>query len=384
MVTGAYAPEISGGSLQCRALVRALRDRVSFMVLTTSTDSSLPRRDDVDGVPVCRIHLDVRRRWSKLKASVQMSWLFLRLRRRFDIVHLHGYSQKAVLLLILAKVWRKPFVLKLTSAGYDDPLSIRKRSAPGFWCYRHADLLIGVSPRLEALHRAAGLSPKKFALIPNGVDLERFHPRTPTERRAVREELGLTPELTWTLFVGFFSHEKCPEVLFEAWMRLHRDGWPGTGLLFVGATRGPYHEVDPALSRDIQEQAKRLHLAERVVFVEATQEVEKYYAAAALFVLPSVREGLPNVLLEAMASGLPCVATELSGITDAVIEDGVNGLLIPPRDVGALEQALRGLLQERSRAQALGRQARHTVEERYALRRTADRYLDIYHAFDAC
>ena len=347
MVTGAYAPEISGGSLQCRALVRALRDRVSFMVLTTSTDSSLPRRDDVDGVPVCRIHLDVRRRWSKLKASVQMSWLFLRLRRRFDMVHLHGYSQKAILLLMLAKALRKPFVLKLTSAGYDDPLSIRKRGALAFWCYRHADLLIGVSPRLEALHHAAGLSPKKFALIPNGVDLDRFRPRDSGERRTLREALGLSPDLTWMLFVGFFSREKCPDVLFDAWLRLHQDGWPGTGLLFVGATRGEYHEVDHALSRGIQEQAARLRLGRRLVFVERTQEVEKYYAAADLFVLPSVREGLPNALLE------------------------------------ALERALRGLLQEPSRAQALGRCARQTMEERYSIAQTASRHLEIYQCLAA-
>lgn len=380
MVTGAYDPEVSGASLQCRALIRALGHRVSCMVLTTSADPTLPARDDIDGVAVYRIHVRVERVWSKGWAAMRMVWLTLRLRHRFDLLHLHGFSQKSRLLVVLAWLLRKRVIIKLTSVGHDDPVAIRGRGRFDFWCYTHADALVGVSPQFEVLLRAAGLSPAKYALIPNGVDLERFRPVTPDERRALKRSLGLSPDRAWFLFVGFFSREKCPDVLFDAWLRLQRDGWPGIGLLFVGATRGRYYEIDPTLSAAIRTQAARRGLTRQLVFVEETREVEKYYQAADCFVLPSVREGLPNVLLEAMASGLPCVATRLRGVTDTVITDGVNGLLVPPRDAGALEQILRLLLEEPERAKALGQRARQTVEDEYSLVRTAECYLRLYQA----
>lgn len=378
MVTGAYEPEISGAGKQCRELVRALHGQAQMTILTTAVDSSLPTAGAIDGVPLYRIRVDVTRWVSKLQAAVRLSVLFIRLQGRFDIVHLHGFSQKSLLLVVLAKLFRKKLVLKLTSVGHDDPLSIRRRGNVAFRCYAQADLFIGVSPRFEALYRASGLPRDKFSLIPNGVALERFRPRNSSEQRTLRQELGLPVDLTLILFVGFFSHEKCPDVLFEAWVRTQQDGFPATGLLFVGATHSPYYEIDARLTDDIREQAKRLAIEQRLIFVEQTHEIEKYYGAADLFVLPSIREGLPNALLEAMASGLPCIASKLTGVTDTMIEDGVNGLLIPPGDRGALERALQRLVQEPKCAQDMGRRARQTVEERYTMRRTASRCLEAY------
>ena len=176
MVTGAYYPEVSGAGLQCRELVRALRDRVTFTVLTTSTDSSLPAAGEVDGVPIYRVVVDVSRVGSKLAAALRLTSTFIRLRGQFDIVHLHGFSQKSLLLVLLAKLFRKKLVLKLTSVGHDDPLSMRRRRRMAFWCYSRADLYLGVSPRLQQLYQSSGLPRERFWLIPNGVDLERFRP----------------------------------------------------------------------------------------------------------------------------------------------------------------------------------------------------------------
>ncbi len=378
MVTGAYYPELSGAGLQCRELVRALQGRVKFTILTTSSQSSLPGTGEVDGVPVYRVVVDVSRVGSKLGTALRLASIFIRLRGRFDIVHLHGFSQKSLLLIVLARLFRKKLVLKLTSVGHDDPLSIRTRGRLAFWCYSWADLYLGVSPRLQELYQSSGLPRDRFWLIPNGVDLERFRPGDQAERRALRRELGLPEELPLILSVGFFSHEKRPDLLFEAWTQILVEDVPATGLVFVGATRSRYYEVDPGLARKIRAAAQHLGMEKHVIFVEVTHEIEKYYRAADVFVLPSSREGLSNALLEAMATGLPCVASKLQGVTDVVIDHGVNGLLVPPGDAVALEGALRFLLQDPTRAQELGRKARETVEERYSITQTAARCLEAY------
>ena len=83
---------------------------------------------------------------------------------------------------------------------------------------------------------------------------------------------------------------------------------------------------------------------------------------------------------EAMASGLPCIASSLPGITDVIVEDGVNGVLVPPGDVERLADALRAMAREPEHAHELGRRARQTIEAKYTIDVTAARHLDVYHS----
>ena len=378
MVTGAYPPEVTGGGVHCRELVRSLQGHVKFTVLTISADSSLPKSGEMDGASVYRVVVDVNRIGSKLRAALYLAGRFFLLHRQFDIIHFHGFSQKTILLTILAKFFRKTMVLTLHTADHDEPLSIRSKGRLAFWCYSQADLFISISPRLSNAYLASGLPQTKLRLIPDGVDLERFRPGDQGERLALRRALGLPEELVLILFVGFFSREKHPDLLFDVWARTLVNDLPTTGIVFVGATRSRYFEVDPGLAQKIKAEAKRLGVERQVVFVEVTHEVEKYYRTANVFVLPSSREGLSLVLLEAMATGLPCIASRLQGVTDVVIEDRVNGILVPPGDAAALEGALRFLLQDPIRAQELGRKARERVKKQYSITRTATHHLETY------
>jgi glycosyltransferase involved in cell wall biosynthesis len=378
MVTGAYFPEMSGAGLQCRELVRQLHDTVQFTVLTTTTDPALPAIDERDGVVVHRVFVDPASAWSKLTAAWRMTRVMLAERRRFSIVHLHGFSQKSMLLIALGIVTGKRIGIKLTSVGHDDPESMRARGRLAYWCYSRARVFFGVSPRFQLLYEASGLPRDRFRLIPNGVDLDRFRPATPGERRALRAQAGLPADGPLILFVGFFSREKCPDVLFDAWSRLAAHGDGASILVFVGATRSDYYEVDERLAGDIREQARRLGLEQRLHFVEATRAIEQYHRAADIFVLPSVREGLPNALLEAMACGAGCIATRLAGVTDTLIADNESGRLVPPRDVPALEAALAALLAAPDRARAEGAAARRRIECDFSLARMARSYLAVY------
>lgn len=378
MVTGSYYPEVSGGGMQCRALSRALKQQVRIIILTTTTDSALSREEMVDGLPVHRVYILPGKWPSELSAAWRFISLFARLRGQIDIVHFHGFSRKTVLLLLLAKAYRKKTAIKLTSAGHDDPVSMRRQGRLRYYFYSRCDAFFAVSPRFEELYREADLPAQKFLLIPNGVNLERFHACDVKQQRDVRRQLGLPEGLKLILFVGFFSREKRPNVAFEAWLSLQEQGFPDTGLVFVGAKQGSYYEIDHQLAKAMQQRADELGIADKIRFVESAQDIERYYQAADFFILPSVREGFPNSLLEAMASGLPCITTRLSGVTDAAIKDGFTGRLVAADDVAAFSSALRKLLEDPPSAAAMGYRARQAIVERFALEKIAERYLSAY------
>lgn len=377
MVTGAYAPEKSGASLQCRNLIKALRDRADFTVLTTSTDPSLPWNSIVDEVKVRRVSVDPGSRLSKLTAIERMASSFFELAPGIDIVHLHGFSQKSILLVALARLLRKKIVIKLTSVGHDDPASIRAKGAAMWAAYRQADRYIGVTPRFADGFDATGLDRQRFAFIPNGVDLDRFKPASAGTRSEFRHQLRLDPTDPVVLFVGFFSREKNPDVLFDAWLALQEKGVRST-LVLIGATSGAYYEIDPGLAERIKEKAARRGVIDRVVFVEAEDHIEHYFRAADVFALPTAREGLPNVLLEAMASAVPPVITRLEGVTDWIVEPGVTGELVPSIDSAEFAAALERLLTSPERRDAMGAAARAHVTQHFSMAATARSTLEIY------
>jgi L-malate glycosyltransferase len=377
MVTGAYAPETSGASLQCRNLIKALGDRADFQVLTTSTDPSLPWNSIVDEVKVRRVAVDPNSRVSKLVAIERMASSFLEIAPNIDLVHLHGFSQKSILVILLAKLLGKKIVIKLTSVGHDDPAAIRAKGRMMWAAYRQADSYIGVTPRFADGFESTGLDRDRFTFIPNGVDLDRFKPATAGMRTEFQYQLRIPTEDPVILFVGFFSREKNPDVLFDAWLSLHERGVRST-LVLIGATRGTYYEIDPGLAERIKAKATRRGVIDRIVFVESEDHIQNYYRAADVFALPTSREGLPNVLLEAMASAVPPVITRLAGVTDWIVTPGVTGELVDEVDGQAFAAAIEGLVTSRERRDAMGAAARAYVAENFSMASTAQRTFEIY------
>lgn len=377
MITGAYFPEASGAGLQCRALIAACGDRARFAVLTTSVDRSLPEDDRIDGVPVRRVPVSARSRLLRLFTTPRLALAAWRLERDATIVHLHGFSAKSRVVIALARLLGRRIIVKETSLGHDDAVSMQAKGGGVFRSFRRADRFVGVSPAFAERHAAAGLPREKFRLIPNGVDLARFRPPADGERPEIRRSLGLPADRPIVLSVGFFSHEKRPDLLFDAWTGTFGVA-PESALVFVGRTQSDYYEVDASLADRIRRDAARTGCADRVLMIEQTDAIERWYRAADVFVLPSTREGLPNVVLEAMASGLPCIVTRLPGVTDSMITDGDDGLLVGADDRAAFKDALRALLNDAARRSGLGARARQTAADRFSLDRTAASYVSLY------
>ena len=377
MVTGAYFPELSGGGLQCKVIVDALGPSARFLVLTTSTDPTLPAVGDIDGTPVHRVPIDVSSRASTITAGVRIAAVVVRLRNRFDIVHLHGFSRKSLLILTLARLLGKKVILTIHTARIDEWSGARGMGRFASWCYARADLYTAVSDRLAANYVAAGLPADRLRRISNAVDLPRFQPATADARETLRARLGLSRERIWILFVGFFSRDKAPDVLFDAWMHVQAD-LPSLGLVFVGATRSPYFEVDADLANGLQARARAAGVTDRVRFVEATPAVEDYFRAADIFVMPSVREGFGMAAVEAMACELPVIASRLDGVTDTFVTDGDNGILVPPGDARAIADAIRRLVADPGAARRLASRGRAMVERTFSVAAAAEQWHNAY------
>lgn len=380
LVTGAYSPELSSGGLQSQAVAVILRDRLEVAILTTSTDPWLPAHDTVEGLPVSRIHIDVKNRFSSALALLRMVTELLRLIPRVDVVHIQGYSTKNILVTAVAKLFGRPVILHLQTARHDEPPAVKAQGRLAWWAFRTADLYLSVSPALTSAALAAGLPRAKCRDVPNGVDPIRFSPPTADERIALRQKLDLPANRPIVLFVGIFSRDKQPQVLFDAWLRLQSEPALASTLVCVGATSPRQFEADAALAAGIREAADQSGFGDRVWLMPPAGTIEDYFRAADIFVLPSAREGLPIVLLEAMACGLPCIASHLPGSTDVMIETGVNGQLVPSGDAAGLAAALTAMLANPVDAARLGAAARATVEARFTMARVAEQWLDAYHA----
>lgn len=346
-------------------------------VLVTAVDQSLPSSEVIDGVHVTRVKVDVRSRASKASATLRMIPKLSSLVSSADVVHLHGFSQKNVPVSLTARAFRKPSVLTLHTSGQDEPQAADARGRVAGWAFRSATLTLAVSPNLIWRCEEAGIPGSTIRLTPNGVDLERFAPATAEERSSLRREFGWDEQERVVMFVGFFSRDKRPDLLFRAWKHVVRRGLR-VKLVYVGATASPYFEIDHGLVQEIRSGAEACGRLNDVVFVPPTHAIERYYRAADIYVLSSIREAHPMALLEAMACGVPCVASRIAGATDAIVDDGINGRLVECDDEHAMAAALTDLLSDAARAARLGQCARETIVSRYDIRQTAERWLDAY------
>lgn len=216
----------------------------------------------------------------------------------------------------------------------------------------------GVKRELEVEYN---VSPKDIAVLPNGVDLQRFSPANRWKYRdSYRQALGWHGSDVVAVFVANEFERKGLGILLDALVMVH-----DLKLLVVGGDEpAPYRQI-----------LQRMKLEERVVFTGATNKMEAVYAAGDLFVLPTLYEAFSLATLEAAASGLPIIATKVNG-TEELIDQGKNGLFIA-RDPDDVSCALRLLVSDANLRSAMGASARLTAE-RYDWETITQRTLDLY------
>jgi sugar transferase (PEP-CTERM/EpsH1 system associated) len=232
----------------------------------------------------------------------------------------------------------------------------------GWLAGRHAARFFCVSADIAAAAEAYRIVPRrKLHVVPNGIDLERFRDRG--ERSTVREMLGIPPGAPTIGTVGRLCEVKRQDLLIGAFERV-RARLGDAHLLLVGD--GPW------MGR-LRELVASLGLADRVHFAGYQAQPAPYHQAMNVFALTSQSEGMPLVVLEAWAAGVPVVATRVGGLPD-LVDDGRTGVLVDFGDEDALARALCDLLANPDSAGRLGEAGRQQVESRFSLRRMADEY----------
>jgi glycosyltransferase involved in cell wall biosynthesis len=366
-----FPPEYSGTALQAICLAKALRSRGHHIEFVTQRWPGLGAEAEIEGFRVSRLQAGHGQKHRELRYWLNvLGWLRKR-GKDFDLLHSHGaYYTDAIIGLLGPRfglrTLAKASLAKNDLHGSDRGLYGRLHR---FMLHR-IDACIAISHDLEREFLEAGVAASNTYFLPNGVDAERFRPASVEERRELRKRLNLPADRSIALFVGVFDERKNIEWLIKQWHSHKAFGHPAL-LLSVG----PQSRDDPdgSFKRSMVDLARSSPELLRVD--DPSDNIADYYRAADLFVLPSIREGLPNALLEAMACGLPVIAANASGTRELVVE-GKTGYLFDAKDPNSLQQALKSGLD--TSASRLGVTARALVEQRYAISRVAKRYERLY------
>lgn len=279
-------------------------------------------------------------------------WRLFRLFRRVQphVVHTHAWGT-LVEGILAARLAGVPAVVH----GEHGTLQLHGYQR---WIQRHAwaraDRVLSVSSRLaERMSAETGFPLSRIATIRNGVEVSRFDRTT---RAAARAALGVPADTLVAGTAGRLVPVKNHRALLDALQRLQQRGI--TPMLLVAG--------DGPLRDGIAQQAAALGLERQVRLLGHRPDIETVLAALDVFVLPSASEGLPNTVLEAMASGVPVVATHVGGV-DELVEHGETGLLTPPGATGALARAIEDLLRDPARRAAMAAAARRRARAEFDL-----------------
>ncbi len=364
LIINSEYPPLGGGAGNASAnLARTLAVKDQDVAVMTVHYPGLPREEIRDGVLVHRIRA-LRRHIDRSGPAEQISFIlsgslhalpFVRSWKPDAIIAFFGVPSGAITWLT-RRIYGVPYIV-----------SLRGGDVPGFRPYDFGTYHRLVGPFLRRIWRSGtvvansrGLrdlgsafnSETPIEIIPNGVDIERF---TPVERDWSSGRM---------LFVGRIVYQKGLDILFQALGGLPDLQW---NLTLVG---------DGKQRLALEAQAASLGIADRVHFTGwlTGDAVATQYRQANLYVAPSRHEGMPNVVLEAMASGLPVVASRIAG-NEELVTPGSNGLLFPSGDTEALRKLLREILSNPESLQKMGAASRQRAVESYTWETTAVQYL---------
>jgi len=268
--------------------------------------------------------------------------------------------------------FRKPSIIKLGSAGrYGDVRRAVNNTASGLRkiFFKHISKFVCLTREIELeLSSELGIPNNKLIRIPNGIDLDVFHPVTRDQKEAKKKSLGISTSKKLVLFVGRLEHKKRVDFLLKAWRIVQADKRISANLLIVG---------DGRLRLKLENFKNQLKVCDSVTFHGESENIAHLMQSADVFVLPSVSEGLANVFLEAMSSGLPIVATNTTGNAE-ILSHKANALLFSEKSHSELADQILYLLKNDKIAQDIGLSARRTVEERFNVQKIAGQYSQLY------
>lgn len=341
-----YPPHwIAGAEVQALALARHLAKRGFEVHVVTRSHRIWPSLDSADGLFVHRVFYVPT---LLLRTTYYISAFFKALQAKPQLVHGVTLFPNGVIASIIGALIRKPTI---AHASGSDVFRENRLVRMLLWrvIFRFASVIVVKAECMKVPLIRSGCPRHKLVTVTNGVDLERFG----LARSYSREPVGVDKTAT-ILYVGRLESVKGISTLLKAYAQIYRE-FTDSRLLLVG---------DGNDARRLREVVADMHLGAAVHFCGWVHqsEVPKYFQAADIFVLPSLFEGCPNVLLEAMAAGLPIVASAVGGVPE-LVRDGTEGFLVLPGDVETLADRLKSLLTDEGLRKEMSNNSRKRATE---------------------
>ena len=370
-VTAGYPPQVGGLEYHVESLSLKLAEAGHAVVVYAPHVSGAKNLETANGVETHRF----RPLAAPLNNPLMLGLLKELLRGPdFDVIHAHGYLQVTTNMCALRRVC-KPTPLVITShgavlgyKGWRGVIESSYHRTLGRWTLGLADRVIALSSTQGEILRGLGAAAGKVVVIPNWMDVSEFHAEDGVAKFRETYQLGGSRVV---LFVGRLQPRKGVEYLVDA-MRYMKSQ---PKVVVIGDELPAYQGSRERLER----QAEEYGLKERLIVVGnlSREDLMPAYVGADVFVLPSLAEGMPIVLLEAMASGTCVVATDIPGNRD-LVRNGENGVLVEPRNAAELAHQIDFLLNNDDIRLRLGAQARRDVEENYSPGAVLNRIVDVY------
>lgn len=317
------------------------------------------------------------------------AWIFslfhnlIRYRGRYDLIHIHVLWWATLLIAPWARVKRIPTIYESVLLGADTPGGIiqERFGQLKMLCLRSYRLILTISKTLTDDYQRNGFPEKQVKTLVKCVDTDIFFPgNAPDQRLSLRKKYSLPAQATIMLFVGSVIERKGVDVLLQAFARActHREN---LYLLIIGPSNHKESpSVNPHFVASLHGFIDQNDLAKKVRFMGLVQDenrLAELFRASNMFVFPSNNEGLGNVVLEAMASGLPVVVSNLP-VLDNIVVPSENGLVVPMREPSLLCNAMLTLVDDLSLTKKMGKRGREMVENELAFPHWQENMTKIY------
>ncbi|MBL7157118.1 MAG: glycosyltransferase family 4 protein [Candidatus Omnitrophica bacterium] len=351
--------DIGGVSSYTINLAKGLKKK-GFSVYVASSGGELVKTLEENGIP--HIFLNIKTKFEfhpKVFFALFKLLMFIN-ENKIDLVHAQTRVTQ-VAAYLLSRLSKVAYVS--TCHGFFKNTRIGRKIF-GSW----GDYVIAISDAVkDHLVKDLNVKKDKVFLIYNGVDTRAFSGRVGDEEKNIlRHSLGFekSPIIG---SVSRLSPVKGLRHLFFAMKDILRE-IPEARLLLVG--EGPSKEY-------LMELAKNLDIENSVFFALSTTNTQRFLSIIDVFVFYSLEEGLGLSLLEALASGKPCVASSIGGVS-SIIEDGVTGILVPPKDTHALKEAVIKILKDKKLSHSLAEKGRRLVKNKFSLDQMLERVVEVY------
>ena len=350
---------LAGTEIATYNIAEHLAKRGHDVHVVTTLDKGLPREGTEQGFYVHRIGFP-RVRF----LGIMIFWLkalLLLKKLKPDVVHAQSTTM-GIPGILAKRLLKKPYTVY--GRGSEVYLPWLFKTPISKLILRRADVVIALTEDMKT--EMQKISSRDVAVIPNGIDLESYED-LPT-KAAIRDRLGLNSADSIILFVGTLRPVKGLKYLIQA-MNIVRQKDTNVRLILVG---------DGVGRQSLERFVKELDLGDRVTFVGKVpnEKVPEYMSASDVFVLPSLSEGFPVTILEAMASGLPIVATRVRGLPE-IVKDGESGFLVEPRNPEQLADRVLTLLKNEDSRQRMIMNNRNKVQQ-YSWENTVGQLEAIY------